>query len=1088
MKLGARLALGALFLLALGAAVGGTRLVQALSSQGLLGQLHFEPGRRRSATLTDETRARLASFDEEVRLSYYVTRREELPAHLAHLEERVRDVLEAFAGATAGQPLPFRVEIVYPGEHPEWAASLASAGLAPWRARRVEGDGYRDDELWSSLRIGLGARPSAVFNGLGPQQVSELQRLILAQLEQLRAPRRPLVALDAPEQGFDQLRAILKSGAQVVEVELEDQASLPEGTDLFLWLDPEQAGEAQLAAVERLMARGGSLLFAGHRTLPRERWQGEELSVRFEEGSDASRTVLAHFGLTPLDGLLLDPRGGKLVGPASKEGAEPPSKIVPWTLRATPDNQDFRTLPGQPNGSLIFATPEAFVPDPLRLGELGLEATVLAGASELASLAPPPTEELGVDAIYELSGRPEPHAALAAILRPADPWSGRLVALGDSSCLQDAWLGHEDHAHLALLEILLSHLTSDERMVAARIALEGAEVLPELEPGTRAALRLAVVFALPGLLALLFLLRGRAARGRGARVLPPMRPVLAGVVALALALFASALAPELDADLTRDGRNRLTPEEAATFEALLTKPVELELAFSSPERLPPEFKPLAREVRRTCADLARRFDALELRDLRPDGADAAARAELARAGIAPLAVGTTSAEGARLFRPYAHLRLRGEFDGDEREEVLAFPSLRAFGDLRFRLAHALARLARGAPTRLALFAEPPRLSPAEAALEYQRKGLFAPREGDAFSELAGLLTDFDFQVERLDPRREAIPGESDAVLWMQPRRDVLPMLEQLAGWLSSGGGALVAGQHFRIRSRQLEGAALEQRFWPEPQFLDLEQHYLPALGIDLPREVLFDSRHGSLALDTRVDAVDGDPTYRKLETTQPFLVEGVAGGAGPLPEGQYLLPFAARIELDAERLAGRGLEATTWLAGSSSAWSYAWAGGDLAPEVLTGPRSTEASADEAPADEDGPAPRALARPPILATWIEGPFPAATVVTSRESGRRELSLDEGALGSEDGRLLLVGDAELFSNDVLTLADHDHGLLALRAAAELCLAPELSSLLRQERGAPPIAAQADSTRFLWRLVVLGAFPLLLCLLGLWRRVRA
>jgi hypothetical protein len=1070
-KPGTRLAWVLLTALALLAVDSAARL-----ADGLGGDLHFEPGRRRSATLTETTRARLASYEEEVRLTYFVTRRAALPAHLTHLEQRVRDVLEAFRAATAEGPQPFRVSVVQPEDHPEWAPSLASAGLAPWRARRVEGDGYRDDELWSSLRIGYGARPAAVLNGLGPERVAELQRLVLAQLDHLRRPRRPRVALSAPA-GYDGLRQILGSGAELLEVDLDQEPLLPGDVDLLFWLDPEVAGEAQLSALERLRARGGSVVLAGHGLRSRERWSGEELDVRFTPGSQASRTLLSHFGLVPLEGLLLDPRGAELAGPALS-GDEPPTKIAPWWVRATADNQDFRTLTGQPNGALLFATPDAFVPDPLRLGELGLEATLLAGASELAALVPVPPTEQSVDAIFQLEGRSQPNASLCAILRPQDPWSGRLVLVADSTPFGDAYLRHEDYAHLPLLEILLTHLTSDERMVATRIALEGVELLPELSPGRRALLRGLVVLLIPALLVATFLLRGRATRGGAAWRLPSPRALASGLSSIALVLVASALAPSFDVDLTRDGKNRLTPDEAATFEKLLAAPVEIALCFSSPERLPPEFKPFVRETGRACLDLARSFAGVEVTTLEPDDLDAAARAELARAGIAPLSVGTTGAEAARLFRPFAHLRLRSQ----GREEVLAFPSTRAFGQLRFRLAHALARLARGAPTRLALFAEPPRLSPAEATLEYQRKGLFAPREGDVFSELAALLGEFDFAVQRLDPRQDAIPRDLDALLWMQPRRDVLPMLEQLAGHLHAGGDALVAGQHFRILSRQLAGAGFEPRFWPEPQFLDLELHYLPVLGIELPREVLFDAEHGSLALDTRVDAVAGQPTYTRLETSQPFLVQGTAGaGRGAPPPGEYLLPYASRIVLDEARLAARGLRATTWLRGSERAWSFAWQGGDLAPEVLRGESAGDGSA----------LPR-LDAPPLLAALIEGGFPAATLVTTRTpsdpAGRRELLIDEDGEIEERGRLLLFGNAELFKNEALTLADHDHEFLALRAAATLALAPEVAALLRRERGAPPLEAQSEAARLAWRLVVLGAFPLLLLLFGLWRRVVA
>ncbi len=1055
---------------------GALALICALQLSHLVGDLadrwqlpQFEPGQRRFASLSLSDKERLASFDEEIRLTYLASRRETLPAHLAQLEERVRDVLGAFERSLAENGQPFSVAVVYPDDHPDWQASLASAGMAPWRARRVEGDGYRDDELWSSLRIGYGPRPAAVFNGVGPDRVDRLQELILAQLEELRRPRRPRVAIDAPP-GFDDLRTILRSGAELIEVDFDTTGELPEELDLFVWLDPEHATGQHLATLEALRATGGNLIFGGNSLDSEESWAGSQLRASFTAGPRASHAVLEHFGLTPVEGLLLDPQGAEVVGPRLTAG-ETPAAIAPWLVRSTPNQHDFRTLRGQPNGSLLFRTPTAFLPDRTRLAELSLEETVLAGASEYASAHPLPDSEVALEEVLEYSGRSQPNASLCAILRPTDPWGGRLVMLADSALLADQDFRAEHYAHSAFLEILLSSLLSSERVVASRIALTSPEILPEFEPATRAWLRVAVVLTIPGIFALLFLLRRerRAARARSMRSLTPL---LSASVAAILAVLASRLTPAIDVDLTREGRNRLTADERLVFSELLEEPVELELCFSPAAELPAEFKPLARETRRTCQKLAREFKNVSLRELQPQTYDTLEQAELAEAGISRLLVSTTSAEVTRIYSIYAHLLMRR----GARTEVLEFPSQRSFQALRFRLAHALERLDRGKPTQLALYAQPPRISPAEATLEYQRKGLFAPRESDVFSELEELLEEYDFKVTRLNPAQDEIPVETDAVLWLQPRRDVLPMLARLGRWLHAGGAAMVAGQHFRILSRQLERAGLQQRFWPQPQFLDLEKFYLPELGIELERELVFDSIHASHPVQTRVDSTDGTARYVDLETTQPFLVSAGAGAASEL--GQLLLPFPTRVQWDTEELASRGLSVTPWVTGSDLYWTFAWTGGDLTGEVLRGELSPE-----------GLVPTGLQlfeEPATYAAMISGSFPTATLGDSEESASPTL-----IVGEEDGdpsaRLLLVGNSRLFENQLLNSGDYDHELFALRAAADLSLAPALAAFLDRSPGAPVIEPQEESTRLAWRLIVLGGFPFLLLMMGALRRLQ-
>ncbi|MFT7668484.1 MAG: hypothetical protein ACI8X5_001177 [Planctomycetota bacterium] len=1033
---------------------------------------HFEPGRRRSASLSEETRTRLASFDEEVRLTYFATRRENLPAHLAHLEDHVRDVLGAFEQASSASARPMITEVVYLDEHPEWQISLATAGVAPWRSRRVEGDGYRDDELWSSLRIGYGARPEAVFNGVGPEMVDQLQELILAQLEELREPRRPRVALSAPA-GYDILREILNSGADVIEVDFDDSAELPTNLDLFLWLDPQSAEEQHLAAIERLRARGGSVVFAGHSLSSTETWNGEDISVRFTRDSQAAGTVLRHFGLTPLGELLLDPRGGEILGP-DLTGSGQASIIAPWYARSTADHHDFRTLKGQPNGSLLFRTPEAFLPDGARLAELNLKATVLATASDLATSVAVPSNQLTFAELLNLKGRAQPNAALAAILRPADPWSGRLLMLADSAVLNDEFAVYDHYAHTPLVQILLTTLLSGERMVASRIALVGPEVLPQLASVKRALLHGLVVLLVPSLFALMFLIRNRGGSGGSAQGRIARAVTVPICVSIPLAVFASTFAPALDVDLTKDGRNRLTDTEREVFAGLLEEPTQIELVFSEAGSLPPEFKPLAREVRRVCDGLAREFDTVSVSSIHPEGMDESQLADLAQGEVTPFSVSTTSAEVTRLFRIYAHLRLsRGE-----NEVVIGFPTERSFGVLRFRLAHALTRLQGGSPTRVAIFAEPPRLSPAEAALEYQRKKLFAPREGDVFSEIADLLSENDFEVVRLNPAIDAIPENIDAVLWLQPRRDIRPMMARLSVWLHEGGKALVAGQHFRILSRQLENAGLQQRFWPEPQFVDLDRYYFNEIGIKIERELVFDESYASLPLTTRVDGTDGSTKYIQLETTQPFLVRAAALGRDTHTIGELLLPFASKLRFDEELIATTGLRHSPWVLGVGPHWSYRWTGGDLAPELLRG--------EPAPDDETN-ALLLFDSPASYAELVSGTFPKLEFQEAGEDKRPgELALvvlpDKA---QAEGHLLVVGNSKLFENELLGLEGYDHELFALRAASRLSLDAQIASFLDKAPSAPALAPQSKQTRLWWRLIVMGAFPLLLIVVGAGRR---
>jgi hypothetical protein len=176
------------------------------------------------------------------------------------------------------------------------------------------------------------------------------------------------------------------------------------------------------------------------------------------------------------------------------------------------------------------------------------------------------------------------------------------------------------------------------------------------------------------------------------------------------------------------------------------------------------------------------------------------------------------------------------------------------------------------------------------------------------------------------------------------------------------------------------------------------------------------------------------------------------------------------VQLDLERLAQHGLRAEVLAATSEHAWTYAWRGGDLPQAALAGELDPGAGLLAAPAS------------PLLVS-LEGTFPLAEREESDE-GLATLRL-ESAADSQPGRLLLLGDSELFRDELLTLPGHAHQSFVLRCVAELALEPELAAFLRRERSTPALAPLDEGARRAWRLAVIGGAPLLLALAALLRR---
>lgn len=999
----------------------------------------------------------VAQLPDDVRITHYVSGRASMPGSYDKLADDAREaLLDLFADAPQ-----VALESADPDAHPEWASFLSAAGVRQWRARTIERDGWTERQLWSSLRIEAGPAPAAVWNGIGPVDLPLFAPWVLGRLEQLAQPRRARIGVDAPAT-YGVLRARLAALGDVVEVDLGEPRVTDTGLDWIVWIDPDSIDGERLARLDDLLDAGCSALVAGSAWTAVDGVANGNATLALERSGFAAGTFFAHYGLVADKLPLFDTRCETLPGPDGAPLARP------HQLRCIAPNQDFRELAGQPNGNLPFTAPTSFRFDQAALESRGWNAATIATADDGAYHPPVDAAELTLADWNALPARQNARAPLAAYLRNTDAWSGELIVFGASTAFTDGALESAAGAPTALLRVVSDTLGSDERLVRRDLADRRPAPLPELAPSARIAWRTFVVIALPLALALAtwLLRRGRSA---GTRTQRPLVPVAAGLVGAALLVpLLRAHGVSLSAEATTDA------EVIATLEGLLPTdalPTRIYTIFSFPGDLPAELRGPARDAVERCRAYAAALPGLQHESLlvAPD----ATLPESLR--VEPLALSSTLDERTTLRRVYSHVVL----EGGAKPLSFTLESPEAFDALPFRLALLLDRAQRGSPRKLAVVANPPRLSPAEVELEYNRRGLHAPRGGESYSASLAALRDAGFELEVIDRTAPEVPADADALLWLQPRRDTTPIAEALATHLSRGGRALVAGQHYRIVARQRDDTLGELRFWPQPQFCDLDRGYLPELGIRLELEVLCDPLSALVESQAQVTALDST-SLQPYVSRQPFYLRvpaanraGNFGGAA-----DWVLPFANRWVFDPSRLGQRKLELKVLAQTSSQPWTYAWVGGDLTGAALTGERSN-----------DGALRRFQERLP-LAVELRGAFPAARVVVERSAdGRERARLDVApAADGPPGRLVLIGASACFTDDFVRAGGSRMDQALLAATAELCLPPELVRLLPRESSAAGFDYVQPRERLIWRGVVVGLVPVLLLLIALAARWRS
>lgn len=1034
-------------------------LAAALAADLVPARLAFDAGRERRHALDPRLAAALERAEGEVVLAWFGTDAAELPPGWRDVPGAVDDLERALASSPHSKRV--RIERFRPESDADAARFAARLGLSAHAVRTRRGDGWSETQVWSALRIADGARGAAVLPALEPDLAPRLQELVAAELDALRAPRKARIAVAAPDE-FLALRTALGAHADVFDLDFERTARVPDDADVLVWLDPRAATSAHVRELERFLAAGGSAWIAAapHAARIAQDAAGARLErAGADDGAEAARALFAQFGVELSRGVVLEERG-------AAANAKPELAL---RVASIGEHQDFRALASEPGGTVYFVAPSALEPDATRLDELALDFRALACSNAAGFQAaldrPQPLAELAAGRGRERAGA----QVLAALLAPRDPWRGALVLFGSSSPFGDRELGDAKTAHAGLVDAVRAELASTARAVRRSVARERTPPLAATAPGERLVARL-LVAGVPALLALGLALSA-AARG-GTRpggtahaLLVPGACALAACAALAWAPSSFAL------DTTRERAHAAPTDPDGPFARLAAEAERSNAsarldAFVSPRaELPPELRaPLERAVERVraVAELSPRFSAAVRRVSAAE--DAALAPAAARAGPVPALRATSTLDEVTEVRAIRASLVVSNPARPELAERIDLGDARAAEDVDLALAAALERVL-GGPRRVVAFAGgEERLSPAEALLEFERRGRFAPRAGARFELARAALVRAGYVVVDVDPERPVVPDDAAALVWLAPRRDAAPLGVELARVLHRGGAALVALQTWKLRPmRGGTRAAGTLGLWPEPQFPELDEAWLPRLGVTLPREVVSDARKGALDLDVKVQLDGGRARIAREHVDAPVIVRAAptsealgALAARALPELVLALP--SRIELDRVALAQAGLAATPLWTTSPAAWTSAWSGGDLGADALTISAGGSARG-----------------PFALGVLLRGPFPGPEIEPKWSAESARLPRDER---SAPGALVLLGSSEAFTNDALRA--HPEAERALVQSVAALASPRDVAVLAGARPAPAgLPVQGARERLSARVLLAGAVPLALLL---------
>lgn len=704
---------------------------------------------------------------------------------------------------------------------------------------------------------------------------------------------------------------------------------------------------------------------------------------------------------TAADELLFSVAGAQILGDASRSAA-----------RSIAQAQDFQPFGAQPNGTLFFGP-----------------------CAQLQPLDDPAWR------MHTLASD-EQRLARLMLAEPAAGEGGRAVLSASPLPLSDAHWSDETLAHRALVRVLEARGADPARADAARLAARPAPPLPELSSRARFWMRALVVFLIPLGLGLLALARLRAPRSANEARRSPLAWRRTLALALSLGLLAMLALPEADP--------RLPAALTTRVETLAQRgPVQWRWSVSERERLPVAWRGPLADFERDLVELA----AGALRIERYPALDAEQRRILQQQAVPSVWVREADENSQRAQEFVATLTLTQ----GARSETLHFHRESELIGMRFRLAFALERLLLQAPVRIAFHSPSLRLSPAEAQLQYQDRGLFAPGGGDPCLAARELLRAQGFMVLPLSDAEFAQDPEAEMLLLLQPQRPSQAAQAAFARALERGIPALVAAQHFVAMSRARGEDPRASGWWPQPQFLDLEQGFFQSLGLEWQRTLLFDEQCASAevtTVNTAVNTAAGPGSRRSTERallSNPWFPRLTGAGlaqSGLESVGAMSMPQASPLRLDEARCVQSGWRPEVLLRSSERSWTHEWSGGELNPAWLQRP-------------SDGPA---------------GEQVLGWRFTPREGGSR-------------AGFIALGAWRQWSDEELHRPQTDNANALVELCARATLPKDLCALLSERASAPGLVHVPPAERVRWRWLTLAApLAVLGAALFLWRRWRA
>lgn len=261
----------------------------------------FDVTQNKIYTVSEASRQILLNLKAPVRIKLYISPAEKMPTSIKTLEREITAKLDELRIASKNK-LDFKVYYIEaanlveanqkqkaPGAGPSntLEQSLQAKGIIPFQVQSIDRDALGLRLVYSALTISYKEKSEEILPHILPQNLPDLEYLLLSRIVKMTLEARPKVALFAPLRSVaispDEQRLIAASGKSAPQyaddyktipaliqnngydferIALTKESPIPGGVSALLVINPQELSDKQIDSLDKFLAGGGSILVA----------------------------------------------------------------------------------------------------------------------------------------------------------------------------------------------------------------------------------------------------------------------------------------------------------------------------------------------------------------------------------------------------------------------------------------------------------------------------------------------------------------------------------------------------------------------------------------------------------------------------------------------------------------------------------------------------------------------------------------------------------------------------------------------------------------------------------------------------------